>query len=431
MRLLLAALALAACSPPPPPPVCGGVTLPPISLAAGGRAELVLDEALTAELVELAAPGVTTFREGDVLVVRAGYEAGTHTLTATCTTGVVTTSIDVAPLSMTLLAQWDAATSGAPGGREYFAWWADDTSVYLYGGFVFVPRQFTPSTEAFRFDLASSTWSPLTAAGTPPPPGGRVATDGASTLYFGGATLDTEGALDTPPTLAEVTHDGASLRFAPIDATGVIGSYTGALVHDAERGRWLSVCGAETRTLGLHCQVHAYSAAGGFQRLDVAGTPPPGRYGFHYALDAASDRVVVFGGQIGAGDTDLSGDTWVLELAPDDGSAPRWTQLFATSEGISARRNGAYAYDPESRRFFVWGGTADGRTPIEGLDVLTLDPGHETWTHVALPDGVPARASGGGVLDAAHDRILWGFGNSLAGIYTDLYALALAPPDGA
>ncbi len=418
-------------APPTPPPVCGGVTLSPLRLAAGGRAEVVLDAALTAELTDVRAEGVEVFREEDRLIVRAGYEAGTHGVTATCSTGTLTFEVTVDAIAMEPLASWTASDTEAPPGREYFAWWIDgDGDVALYGGFVYQPRQFTPSSDAFRFDLETLTWSRLTVGGALPPPGGRVAPglDGAL-LYFGGAELGADMALDTPPTLRAIEGSASELTFSALDAPGLLGSYTGSFVHDAERDRWLSVCGVETRSIGLHCQVHAYTEDGGFTPLEVTGPAPPGRYGFHYAMDVASDRVIVFGGQIGAGNTALSGDTWALELAPPDGGGPRWVQLFESSEGISRRRNAAYAYDPESRRLFVWGGTADGATSLPGIDVLSLDRGHERWTHVPLPESIPARTSGGGLLDAAHDRILFGFGNSAA-IYTDLYALALAPRDG-
>ena len=432
MRLpLLPLVLLAACSsaPPPPPPPCAGARLDPITLPAGGRAEIPLDAALSAELTSVtASSGITAWRDGERIVVRAGYEASGATLTATCTTGELSVPVTVEALSMTPLAQWDASNPEAPPAREYFAWWVgQDRAVYLYGGFVFQPRQFTPSTEAYRFDLTTLAWSRLTASGDLPPPGGRVDAAEGTLLYFGGGAPAADGSLNTPPTLRAVSAgpDGAS--FTTLDATGTPGSYTGAFVHDAARDRWLSICGADTGALGIHCGVHAYTSETGFTALDVAGPSPTGRYGFHYALDAANDRVIVFAGQTGAGPLDIGGDTWALELAGE--GAPRWVQLFSSSEGIAARRNGAYAFDPESARLFVWGGTADGRTAVPGLEVLELDRGHERWVHVALGPDVPPRASGGAVLDAVGHRVLFGFGNE-ARLYTDLYALALHPRSG-
>lgn len=306
-------------------------------------------------------------------------------------------------------------------------------ALYLYGGFVYEPRQFTPSSETWRLDLTTLEWSMLANGGTPPPPGGRVAPgiDGAM-LYLGGATLGLDGSLETPRGLASVTTTGSDATW--VDAPSAMtapGSYTGALIHDAGRGRWLSICGADASRLGIHCRVHEYTPEAGFVPLEIDddAEAPQGRYGFHYAYDAETDRVIVYGGQTGPGDHEIASDTWALELSTEgDATRPRWVRL-AEDASIAPRRNGAYALDPEGHRLFVWGGTRDGRTALPGLDVLSLDRGSETWTHVELPADVPPRASGGGVYDPAAHRILFGFGNSDA-LYTDLYALELAPPDG-
>lgn len=437
--LALYTVLLAACADPGPPLVptppatCGGARLAPLTLVAGGRADIVLDAALSAELVAVTATsGVEVWRDADRVIVRAGYTEASATITAACTHGRIEVPVAVEALSMRALLRWDESSLDAPPAREYFAWWMDprgERSLYLYGGFVYRPVQFTPSTDAFRLDLRTLVWSRVTTSGEAPPPGGRVATRGEAMLYFGGATLAREGNLETPSVLREVRGEGDALAFGGAAfETSAVGSYTGAFVRDAARDRWLSVCGVDTRALGLHCRVHVYTADAGFTELEVAGDPPPGRYGFHYALDPASDRVIVFAGQVGVGELDIARDTWALELAPPGGGGPRWVQLFESAEGIAPRRNGAYALDPEGRRFFVWGGTADGRTATPGLDVLELDRGRERWVHVDLPEDIPPRASGAGLLDAAGDRILWGFGNA-ARLYTDLYELALAPAD--
>ena len=428
------ALVIAACSTPPepePPMPCGGATFEPLVLAAGGRARLDV-AALGEELLEVTAMGaVEVVRDGSEVTIRGGYAGEPGAVHLRCSTESIDVPVTVEPVAMRPLRSWDETDAEAPPAREYFAWWqADDGAIVLYGGFVYRPVQFTPSTDAFRLDPVTLVWSRLTSAGDVPPPGGRVAPGvGGAFLYFGGSAMAADGSLDTPPTLAEVTTDAETATFTSLAATGMPGSYTGSFVHDAERDRWLSVCGADTRVLGHHCRVHAYTPEAGFTELEVAGEAPVGRYGFHYALDAETDRVIVFGGQIGSGNTALIGDTWALELAPEDGSGPRWVRLFESVEGISPRRNGAYVLDPEHHRLLVWGGTADGMTAVPGLEVLELDAGRERWIHVALPSDVPPRASGGGVYDAPRHRILWGFGNE-ARLYTDLYELRLSAGAG-
>lgn len=434
MRSSLLLLLLAACTPPVPPPEpepCGGATLDSVALAAGGRA--VIDaSALGDQLLDATATGaIEITRDGASITVRGGYAGEPGTVHLSCTDESIDVPVTVEPVAMRPLRSWDATDTEAPPAREYFAWWqGGDGAIYLYGGFVYQPVQFTPSTEAYRLDPVTLAWTHLTSAGDLPPPGGRVApgSDG-DFLYFGGSAMTADGSLDTPPTLATITTDASSATFTALSAAGMPGSYTGSFVHDVERDRWLSVCGADTRMLGLHCKVHAYTPESGFTELTVAGDAPVGRYGFHYALDAETDRVIVFGGQIGSGNTALIGDTWALELAPEDGSGPRWVRLFESVEEISRRRNAAYALDPEHHRLFVWGGTADGMTAVPGMEILELDRGRERWIHVAMPDDVPPRASGGGVYDAPRHRILWGFGNE-ARLYTDLYELRLTPDAG-
>jgi hypothetical protein len=434
---LFSTLVLLACNeetspdttPEPEPLPCGGATIAGASVSAGGRLVLPLDPALRDAIQEVSSSSeVEAWLEEDAIVVRAGYQAATATVTATCAEGTIEAEVEVGAFSMQPLTSW-TDEPGAPLGREYFAWWmGEDRAIYLYGGFVYEPEQFTPSSQAYRFDLEGLAWTELETVGEPPPPGGRVAhADGQEVLYFGGTTLDDGGALSTPPTLVSAIPQADAVTFEPRDAAGAPGSYTGAFIRDVKRGRWLSVCGVDTEVLGLHCDVHAYEPEAGWSSLEVDGDAPDGRYGFHYAYDEPSDRIVVFAGQIGASNAAIGGDTWALELSPDGSETPRWVQLFEEVEGISKRRNGAYAHDPVGRRLFVWGGTPDGANSVPGLEVLSLDPGRERWTHIDLPATIPSRTSGGGVYDPVEERIYWGFGNDDA-VYRDLYVLSLAAP---
>ncbi len=414
---------------PDPKPACGGAVLDAVRVSAGGRVTLPLSSELAPEVTEVTASSeVDAWIEGGEIVVRAGYDAATATVTATCTDGSIETTVEVGAFSMEPLVSWTDEV-GAPPGREYFAWWmGEDRAVYLYGGFVYQPEQFTPSTDSFRFDLETLTWSQLAGDGAPPPPGGRVARgDEGAMLYFGGTAVGAGGSLSTPPNLSQIVTTQDTATFSTLDADGAPGSYTGSFIHDAKRDRWLSVCGVDADVLGLHCKVHAYDGAS-FSELEVEGDEPKGRYGFHYAFDEPNDRVVIFAGQTGSANTAIGGDTWALELAPDGGGAPRWVQLFEEVEGISKRRNGGYAYDPVGRRMFVWGGTPDGAMSVKGLDVLSLDPGRERWTHLDLSNDIPSRTSGAGVYDPIEEKILWGFGNDAA-VYRDLYVLSLAAPE--
>ena len=403
-------------------------------IAAGGRAQLEFpDHSADTILSATIDGGLAVARNPRSFSVRAGYEPLEATLSIRCTDGSIGVPISVEPLRFEPVLQWSADDMTAPAGREYFAWWIDPVgtpALYLFGGFVYEPVQFTPSNEFWQLDLERLAWTRLPQEGTSPLSGGRVAPDGAGGVYyFGGASVAADRSLDTPPILTQV-RVGTSAVWEDAPAAGALGSFTGSFVFDEARNRWLSVCGVETRRIGFHCQVHEYRRDTGFVELNVEGIPPAGRYGFHYAFDAETDRVVIFGGQTGTTLRDIAADTWILELAPDgDSSHPRWVQLFERADGLAPRRNGAYAFDPQGHRLFVWGGT-DGRSSIAGLDVLQLDRGEERWVHVSLPHAAPPRTSGGGVYDPARERILWGLGNDGRAVYRDVWELHLGPTGG-
>ena len=427
---LVGACTPATMAPPPPPTPCGGLVPASLRVIEGGRVAIERSGELTE--ATLTVSGVESILEEDTIRLIAPYGAGARAVQITCASGSASLSLEVEPLRWESVSDWDPdETNGAPGGREYFAWWlaSEERALYLYGGFAYVPRQFTPTTTLFRFDLGTSVWSSVAVEGAAPGPGGRVATDGAGRVHiFGGAGIADDGGLETPPSFQAIETSASGARFDALPATGALGSYTGALVYDARRERWLSVCGVDA-SIGLHCQVHAFTREAGWQRLTTSLGRPGGRYGFHYVYDEATDRVIVFGGQVGAENLDIDGQTWALDLEPDESGSLVWTQLETPAE-TSPRRNGAYALDPEGHRMFVWGGTPDGADSVPGLDVLSLDRGREVWTHLEIEESPPSRTSAQGVYDPQTRTILWGMGNDDA-VYTDLWSLSLAPREGA
>ncbi len=427
----LAAFALmcsAACEEQPAPApsgVCAGATE---QATAGGLLELPRGD------VESVVDGdVRAWLDDEVLAVRAPADPGQHELEVVCPTGRATVRLDVETPRFSPVAQWSPEEDpGTPGGREYFATWMgvdDDRGIYVYGGFVFEPQQFTPNHDLFRFDLLTEAWQSVPVSSTSgelPFPGGRIARgagdDASSVYYLGGGFLRGNDTLVTPPTFMRVTRPAGAVTFSPVEATGTPGSYTGALVLDERRGRFLSVCGFDGHRLGVHCEVQSIPIQGGAWEtlsVDSENALPPGRFGFHYMFDVENDRIIVYGGQTEESPDD---EVWSLELQTDP---PRWVPL---ERGLR-RRNGAWAEDVVNRRLIVWGGTANGVTALPGIDVFTLDRGRETWLHLELEGedaaGPLPRASGQCVLDDAERRILCGWGNSREGAFTDLWALSL------
>ena len=398
-----------------------------LTLSEGGRALLargaLVDSAVVGE-------GVAVVPEESRFVVREAAPQVGGAVRVQCAGRQVAIPVTVQPLTWSKLAQWKGgAKEGAEGplGREYFSMWLDEArpnQLFVFGGFVYEPKQFTPASDLWRFDLGTSTFRKLIMSGEPPlSPGGRVAPiPGEDALfYFGGASVKPNGALATAPLLKRLSDGADSAAWSDAaDASRSTPSYTGAFVYDSKRQRWLSICGMDTDR-GVHCQVDAYTTKGGWAAVATAGKAPRGRSGFHYAYDQEADRVVLFGGALSATGGSVAGDTWSLNLAE---SPPRWTLLFESDPAAAPRRNGAWVYDPVGHRLLVWGGTANGRTAIPGSQSLSLTANQERWTSHEVPREVPPRASGMGVYDAAQRRAVLGFGNETA-IYTDLWALAL------
>lgn len=409
------------------PASCDPSALPEaLEIGEGTRVELALEAEgaveVSSEGLEVEAP------DGGRVIVRAPYGAKDATLRASCGGTTRETAIHVRPLRWTRVVERSGAEGAPP--REYFSLWLDPESpdrLFVFGGFHYRPVQYTPAQDLWSLDLRTARWTRLDQAGAIPlAPGGRaVPLPGErALLFFGGSTTETAGSpLRTTPVLRRLDYAGTpTWTAAPFEAEAP-GSYTGAFVHDAKRDRWLSICGLDvTGGAGLNCNVDAWDPRSGWTRVAVADGPKPkGRYGFAYALDAASDRFVVFGGQIGPANGAIAGDTWALELGE---TPPRWVQLSAEDPVATRRRNPAWAFDEDGQRLFVFGGTSDGRTSIDGIQVLSLERGREAWTSLATPPEAPKRTSGMGVWSKAERCLYFGFGNDSA-LFSDVLRLSL------
>lgn len=458
-RLLLGLLFLAACgqetSVPPTAPDGGtarmDAAVPPctvavvdsednrvneISLGAGARRTLRLEGDGWAS-AELTLPA--NWRgalAGQELEVVAPYDAGPAAealvVTAACDqerTARAELTLTTEPVRFTELQPWTPGTSGPPG-REYFSMWIDPRTpdrLWVYGGFHYRPRQFTPAQDVWSLDLTSEVW-------TRHPDGPATALPGAGLAFHPDGHLVRYGGLNlgqlqtneqTPFVLQQIDTGTAGLTFQELSPATPpsSGDYQPSFFFHPGTDRFYAVCGLNEWD-GAHCKVHSFSAvAGDWVEEQVTGEAPPGRSGHFWAYDPATDRLVVFSGEAWpqtAGCDNCLHDTWALELS----STPlRWTRLAADAPEIG-RRNGSFALDPINHRFLVWGGTNDGRNAYPGLFALDLTPGSEAWYEVPIEGDAPPRSSGFAVFDGARQRVLAGFGNG-ARVYTDLWAIDL------
>src|SRR3990172_8147023 len=152
--------------------------------------------------------------------------------------------------------------------------------------------------------------------------------------------------------------------------------------------------------------------APGWKRLDTAN-PPPARFDYTLALDAASNKLVLFGGRDGS---KTLGDTWVFDLASNT-----WRGVKA-SPSPEARFGHSAAYDPKSKRVLIFAGQAGGFFN----DVWAFDTAKETWQKLETKGTAPAQRYGSSaVVDTRTNQLIITHGFA-SGRFDDTFALDLA-----
>ena len=131
--------------------------------------------------------------------------------------------------------------------------------------------------------------------------------------------------------------------------------------------------------------------------LSPTGTPPTPRTVASLAYDAASNRLIVFGGSNNFGVTD-NNDVWVLTNANGLGGVPQWIQLNPSGT-LPAPRAGAFLrYDPSTNSVMMHGDAlgADQILRDDGIWVLSNANGlggTPQWTQ-SVPTGEPPAIRG-------------------------------------
>jgi N-acetylneuraminic acid mutarotase len=180
-------------------------------------------------------------------------------------------------------------------------------------------------------------------------------------------------------------------------------------------------------------QVVAHDAAGG-----VGGTgpaQPAPRNDFAAAIDAQSEKLVLFGGDVGTPvqcnpQPAFDAETWIFDL-----KSKVWQRV--PGAGPSARSRHSGLIDEKRHRFIVFGGryrdTSSGSTTYTVYnEVWAFDLSTSTWTQL-MPTGTPppGLANTLAVYDAAGDRmIVYGGNSSTSGLafqpHSETWALSLA-----
>jgi hypothetical protein len=143
--------------------------------------------------------------------------------------------------------------------------------------------------------------------------------------------------------------------------------------------------------------------------LTPSGTPPAPRLAHVAAYDAATNQMIVLGGDDGAGTPAVYGDVWRLSHANGLGGTPAWTPL-AIAGGPGPLTGAAAGYDAASDRLMLFGGSATGACGVASNDAWILanafGGGTPTWSALT-PSGTPpgARAYARAAYDAT-DNVL-------------------------
>lgn len=135
-------------------------------------------------------------------------------------------------------------------------------------------------------------------------------------------------------------------------------------------------------------------------KLSPSGTPPSARQSAAAAYDAATNKLIVYGGDAGG---NPFGDVFLLSNANGLGGTPVWTQLVATGTPPSARSGHTGTYDPGLNRFTTCGGF-NGTSVLSdcwGLSHANGNGGAASWTKILPTTTSPARRFQSGVYDPA------------------------------
>src|SRR5579862_9524406 len=97
--------------------------------------------------------------------------------------------------------------------------------------------------------------------------------------------------------------------------------------------------------------------------LSISGAKPSAREGAPGVYDAASNRMIVFGGRDSKGDN--LNDVWVLTNANGLGGASQWINLIANGAAGSppARSGHSTLYDAANNRLIIFAGCSANCAP--------------------------------------------------------------------
>jgi hypothetical protein len=271
-----------------------------------------------------------------------------------------------------------------------------------------------PHNEVWSLSLAGTpAWSLLTVAGAPPPPRfdhaaiydpirDRMIVFAGMGEYY--AQFNDAWALDLSgtPTWSPLAPTGT----APAPASGYLSLYDPALDQ-------MLVSAASIGSTGLWSLALAGTPA--WTAVSPTGPIPHARYGVSLIRDSARARLVMHGGY----PVGLEAETWTLDLQP----TPTWS---LRSVLIPGRRYVTTVLDAATDRMVVFGGMQEQGVFLNDAWARDLT-GSGSWTALAPTGTSPApRWSYSAVVDGPRHRMVL-FGGIASTVFNDVWALSLGP----
>jgi len=393
----------------------------------GRTTDVPLDVDSSASIEPTAAGNLEVEVLPGLLRIRAGYGLDDASIEVVVVSGAERETIPLPLEKHALSWRRSAWTDQGPQAREHavFAYDATENAAYMLQGSGYAP-QWKPIEDSWRLDVSKGAWTPWTPRGDVPPAGGgrRLVQGRDGTAFVLGGYVGWDDAKgDTTGTDENLYRlsGGVFTRLRNVGTTAS-GRQLHAMGYDAE-GDQLVVYGGFTDTprAAILDDTWLVAIAGDEAKWSEvrSAKAPEARYGAFSAFDREARRFVVWSGARIPTDAkdpvNAADDAWALDLGA---SPPAWSRLSPEGTAPPGRRNGCAMHDPVGRRLFVFGGTADARTSEKGLFVLSLEPGHERWSRLDLPDAPAVRSSGFG-FTTSDGQMACGFGNG-DDAYTDL-----------
>jgi Galactose oxidase, central domain len=333
------------------------------------------------------------------------------------------------------------APSGTPPAPRYSAGNGYDPGsdrLILFSGedFTGLPRPTDVWALAGATDVdGPSSWAELFPTGGPPfgREGGTTVFDPVSNrlLVHGGCLGNC-----SPPLADTWALDGANglagtPQWTPRQSAP-FGRAEHAATFDAATGRMI-VFGGHQGFFGTEMNdVHLYdSVADSWTQLLPAGSPPPVRRAAAVAYDASSNRMILVGGLDAPSPFSFTyyNDAWVLTGANGTGP-PQWIQLTPAGTPPAARAAHSAVYDAAGNQLIVFGGSVFD--PTSGISTTFGDTwvlehanglgGTPTWVQLAPTGGPPPARFGHSVgYSSASRRMVVAMGRSDTGAVTTLF----------